>query len=108
MENKRNKKKYYFVLLIVLLCFHLVSNMLLFKGNPLPEGKDSYAHASTFINFLQIIKTGSEHPSFMPGKGILYNLIFISFDYPPLFYFIAYLLYLLSFIMGIKAACLTS
>ena len=96
------------ILLIMLLCFHLAGNLLLLKGNPLPEGKDSYAHVSTFINFLQIAKTGAEHPFYMDGKGLLYNLIFISFDYPPLFYFMAYLLKSLLFMIHMNPALFTS
>ena len=108
MTKKRSKRNYYFILLIVLLCFHLVNNLLLFKENPLPEGKDSYAHASTFINFLQITKTSANHPFYITGKGLLYNLVFISFDYPPLFYFLAYLLKFIFSMFYINAALFTS
>ncbi|MCG2712666.1 MAG: glycosyltransferase family 39 protein [Candidatus Omnitrophica bacterium] len=108
MKNKPSEKNNYFILLIVLLCFHLAVNLLFFKGNPLPEGKDSYAHASTFNNFLQIAKTGAKHPFYIADKGILYNLIFISFDYPPLFYFVAYLLKSLLSMIYINAALFTA
>ena len=108
MKNERNKKKSYLILLIVLICFHLINNLLFLKEHPLPEGKDSYAHCNTFINFSQIAKTGAAHPFYMQDKGFLYNLIFISFDYPPLFYFVAYLLNVFLSIISINAALFTS
>ena len=108
MKKKINKRNYGFILLIALLCFHLLSNFLLLKGNPLPEGKDSYAHASAFINFLQIAKAGAEHPFYISGKGFAYNLIFISLDYPPLFYLIAYLLKFILSMVYINGALFTS
>ncbi|MCP4649200.1 MAG: hypothetical protein GY853_03845 [PVC group bacterium] len=105
---KKNRQNGFLFLLVLLLFFHGASNLGYLLNNPLPEGKDSYAHITAFLNFSQIIFNGAENPFYISGKSLIYNLVFVSFDYPPFFYFIAFLI---NFFLGniwLNAALFTS
>lgn len=81
-----------FILLILLILFHFFNNIIYLSIYPLPDGKDSYAHLTNFLNFKQIISDGKTHPFYNQNKGLFYNLVFGVIDYPPFFYFCAFLL----------------
>ncbi len=104
----KNTNRTHIILLILLLSLHFLSNVVFLKGNPFPEGKDSYAHASSFLNFAQIASSGLEHPFYVQEKGLLFSLVFTSFDYPPLFYFVSFLLNLISPLIFMNGAVLSS
>jgi len=84
-------KNRYIIIFIFLLLLHLGNNFLFLKMHPLPEGKDSYAHITAFLNFSQILKYGASNPFFAQNKSLLYNLFFVVADYPPFFYTVAFL-----------------
>jgi len=102
------KKNIYWILLISIIFFHFINNIYFLFKYPLPEGKDSVAHITTFLNFSQIIKNGSMHPFYIPGRSWLFNLVFIVLDYPPFFYFVAFLINLLMGQIFLQAALFTA
>ena len=93
--SKIDKKTVCLALLIALLIFHIVNNIIFISIYPLAEGKDSYAHITAFNNFCQIIENGKLNPFYVQGKSLLHNLVFVVIDYPPLFYFNAFIFKLL-------------
>lgn len=92
---KKDKKIVYLALLGALLLFHIINNAIFLTIYPLAEGKDSYAHITAFNNFCQIIENGKDNPFYIQGKSLLYNLVFVVIDYPPFFYFSAFVFNLL-------------
>jgi len=93
--SKIDKKTVCLALLIALLIFHIVNNIIFISIYPLAEGKDSYAHITAFNNFCQIIENGKLNPFYVQGKSLLHNLVFVVIDYPPFFYFSAFIFKLL-------------
>lgn len=101
---KTDKKIICLLLLIALLIFHVINNFIFISNYPLAEGKDSYAHITAFNNFCQIMENGKLNPFYVQGKSLLHNLIFVVIDYPPLFYFSAFILKFLfgGFLMNVS------
>ncbi len=108
LVSNKYKRNIYLILLFSLVAFHLINNLYLLRIQPLAEGKDSYTHVMNFLNFSQIAKYGEDNPFYIPHKSRLYNMIFVSLDYPPFFYGIAFLV---NFFLGaifLNAALFTS
>ncbi|MBU1044834.1 MAG: glycosyltransferase family 39 protein [Candidatus Omnitrophica bacterium] len=106
-----NLKKIKYISLGLFAClviFHIANNLFFLARNPLPEGKDSYAHITAFSNFKQIIENIQNNPFFRSEKSLVYNLVFVVIDYPPLFYMSAYLINLLLGSFLLNAVLLTN
>ena len=92
MVNGAKKIKF---LLCGLILFHLVGNIIFLNNNMMPEGKDSYAHITAYLNFSGIFNSGQDNPFYQPQMSWMKNLIFVVYDYPPGFYIIAFIVNIL-------------
>ncbi|MFH1460405.1 MAG: glycosyltransferase family 39 protein [Candidatus Omnitrophota bacterium] len=86
LKQNIDSNKTFITLLAVLLAFHFFSNAYLLTKNPLPEGKDSYAHIMGYLNFSDILQQRTKSLFYQPEKSLFYNIFFSVFDYPVFFY----------------------
>ena len=62
MRLKINKNYIVYILLMGIVGIHLLGNIFFLVGHILPEGKDSYAHITAFLNFSGIFENGQANP----------------------------------------------
>lgn len=98
------KKRWITFLLMIVLAFHTIVNIAWQAKNEVPSGKDWSLHLNYTANLMQILQNEYMPHFYKFDKGKLFNLFFISYDYPPLYYYVAISLYQVFFLVfGYKA-----
>ncbi len=98
-SSRSGRRAIQILLLLCLITFHVVNNVnWLYRDTfraPV-QGKDWHGHAVNFSRLVNKLQHGEEFHAYDQERSKLYNLIFISYSWPPLYYYVALLIRFLS------------
>ena len=101
---KSKIKKQTILFLSVLILFHLTVNYVWHSSNKMPQGKGAFEHLNKSANLLRILKGDLKPHFYKQEHSYLYNLIFLTYKWPPLYYYSGLFFYVLLFpILGFNA-----
>ncbi len=91
-------------ILLILIAFHLAIIIIWHHANEIPQGRDTSYHLNRTSNLVRLLNHEYRHYYYKQGHSYTYNLIFINYDHPPLYYYLGVFLYQLFFpLFGFKA-----
>lgn len=92
------------ITLFVLIALHLTILIVWHNSNERPQGRDTAYHLNRTSNLLRLVNNEYRHYYHQQNHDLIYHMLFLSYEHPPLYYHLGTLLYQLLFpLFGFKA-----